>query len=379
MIAVNGVLLNPRFGGITTYTTELLSEFENLISDDQLVIYCSKDQVGHYENRFRFRVRPTPLLSGNPVQRILRENFFWKGELRREGIKLFHSPISYIPFRLPVPSVVTLHDLRVFRFPRTYSKARMMFLRRAIRFSVKKADRIIAVSNFTKWELEELFGIPATKIRVIHEGINLERFQKTAENSDSEIVRKYGIRQPYILTVGHLEPRKNYDRLVEAFERAGKTLNESFQLVIVGRELLDYRRLYRSVRERGLNARVLFPGFVESSHLPAIYRNARGYVFPSIYEGFGFSPLESLASGVPVAASKGSSIPEILGNAALYFDPFSVDDMTEKMVTLIEDEGVREKIMDEAGAVLRRYNWRRCARETIALYQEILQDTIPAK
>jgi glycosyltransferase involved in cell wall biosynthesis len=355
----------------------LLSGLEKLMPDDSLLIYCSKDQAARYTGRFRFRVKPTPLPSTDPFRRVVRETFYWGPELRGEGIRLFHAPISYLPFRMPVPAIVTLHDLRVFRFPRTYSRIRKLFLRRAIKYSVATAARIITVSAFTAGELRDRLGIPSERIRVIHEGIRLGEYRGAPRAADRGILRSHGIHAPYVLTVGHLEPRKNYARLLEAYERLDRSLKESLQLVIVGRELRDYEGLYRWTRSRGLSRRVVFPGFVSTDHLRVLYRNARAFVFPSIYEGFGFPPLESLASGVPVAASNASAMPEVLGGAAIFFDPFSVDGMADALRTIVEDSGVRQRIMESAGGVLRKYDWDRCAKDTLAVYQEVLGDSFP--
>jgi len=379
MIVLNGVLLNPRFGGITTYTTELLHELEKLVTDNPLIIYCSKDQFEYYKDRFRFEVRSTPLLSDNPVQRILRETFFWNREIKNQNITLFHSPISYIPFRLSIPTILTLHDLRIFRFPQTYSRARRMFLKQAIRYSVQKATKIITVSQFTKKELEQLFEIPSEKIKVIYEGINLKRFEATPQDTDREILKKYGVCDRYILTVGHLEPRKNYLRLIKAFQQLNNMTDESFQLVIAGRELLEYQSLYRWVEDHSLNGKVIFSGFIQSEHLPIFYRNASVFVLASIYEGFGLTPLESLASGVPVAASNVSSIPEVLGTAALYFDPFEIDDIAEKMKILIKDSSVRQKILDDARGIFEHFTWPNCARETMLVYKEVLDEPVTSQ
>lgn len=372
MIAINAVLLNKYAGGISTYMINLIKEFNTIIPQDNIKIYLAKDQYYNYKNISQFPRIRTPLSSSNPIQRILFENFYWNIKLKQDGIKLFHSPISYLPFNLNISSIVTIHDLRVFRFPETYPKLRSSFLSSAIKYSIKNATKIITVSNFTKSEIIDIFNVPSEKIAVIYEGVDASSLMIPKKESDVNILNKYNIEKPYIFTVGHLEPRKNFLRLIKAFEILDSRYKGSFQLVIGGKENFYFKYLYKYITKNNLADKVKFTGFISIKDLPILYKNARIFVFPSTYEGFGFPPLESLASGVPVATSNVSSIPEVLGDAASYFNPYSIEHISDRMLDLIENESLRKNILERGKELLKNYTWKGCAEQTFALYQKLL-------
>jgi glycosyltransferase involved in cell wall biosynthesis len=376
MIGFNGVLLSPYTGGISTYMQNLLENFAQFIPKNELMIYLSKDQYNNYKNNFRFRSIKTPLSSVNTIQRIAFENFYWNSKLIKDGIKLYHSPISYLPFTLNIPSIVTIHDLRVFRYPETYPKSRRFYLHIAVKRSISNAMKIITVSDFTKKEILDIFGISPEKITVIHEGIDTTKFNIGKKESDITVLKKYNIKKKYIFTVGHLEPRKNFLRLIKAFELLKNDYKNSFQLVIGGMENFYYHSLYEYVSKNNLLDKVVFTGFIANNDLPVLYRNADLFVFPSTYEGFGLPPLESLAAGVPVAASDVSSIPEVLDDAAIYFNPYSVEDISGKIKQLIDNMELRNKLLSNGGKIIKNSTWKNCAKKTIEVYKAMLENIV---
>ena len=373
MIGFNAVLLNPSAGGIGTYMLNIIQEFNDMISDDILKIYLSTNQYTKYNNFSKFKAIKTPLLSDNPNQRVLLENLYWKGQLKEDGIDLFHSPISYIPYNLNVPAIVTIHDLRVFRFPETYTRLRALFLKQSIKYSVKKAKKIITISEFTKNELLDILDVSPDKIEVVHEGIDTALYEKTNINSTYGILGKYNISKPYIFTVGHLEPRKNYLRLIKAYESLPNEYKDEFNLVIGGKENFNFKSLYQYVSKNSLEDKVIFTGFIADKDLPVLYHNAELFIFPSIYEGFGFPPLESLASGVAVVASNATSMPEVLGNAAEYFDPYSIENIKESLKKVLGDNSRRDELLKNSKEILKRLTWENCARRTKDIYANVLE------
>ena len=194
------------------------------------------------KNAFNFITIKTPLSSSHPARRIIIENLYWNKQLRKDGIKIFHSPISYLPYNLDIPSIITIHDLRVFRNPETYTKMRRYFLNNSIKNSIKKAEKIITISEFTKSEIVDIFKTPSEKISVIHEGINVAKFKTDKQKSDIYILKKYAICKPYIFTVGHLEPRKNFLRLIKAYEILDEILNNCFLILIKYEQFSCLRR-----------------------------------------------------------------------------------------------------------------------------------------
>lgn len=376
MIGINAVLLSPFAGGVATYIRHLIKEYDSFLSKNKIRIYYSNDQFQLYKDQFKFQSIQTPLSSSNPFQRVLIENFYWNRKLKGDNIKLFHSPFSYLPFHLSQKSVVTVHDLRVYRFPETYAKARRVFLEYAIKHSIQNATEVISVSKFTKDEIIDIFKIPSNKVSVIYEGIDSASFKRQSKNSDLRTLKKFEIYKPYVLTVGHLEPRKNFLRLIKAFEIFLKETHFNYQLVISGKKNFKCKSILNYIECNKIKKNIVITDFVSASDLLALYRNAQFFVFPSIYEGFGFPPLESLASGVPVIASNKSSIPEILGDAAVYFDPYSIEDMADKMLCLKNDKKLKKDILKQAEKLLEKFSWTDCAKKTIDVYKKVLDQDL---
>ena len=375
MIGINAILLSPYSGGISTYISNLISQLEKIDSTkEKISIFLSKDQYQRYRNSFNFKLIQTPFSSKNPFQRVIWENICWNKIFKKNTIKLFHSPISYLPHNISIDSIVTIHDLRVFKYPETYYYPRGLFLKKAIKHTIFQSAKIIAVSNFTKDEILNRFKIPEEKIAVIYEGIDRERFSLPPKPEDIETIRKYGIQNNYIFTVGHLEPRKNFIRLIQAFEKLIQSYKEPLQLVIGGKENYHYSQIYQYVKEKNLQNKVILAGFIDPLDLPILYGNAIVFVLPSIYEGFGFPPLESIAAGGPVTVSRTCSLPEILDKSATYFDPFAVDDIAEKLRELLVNPVLRSDLLKEGDKILNKFSWIKCAQKTYQLYCNVLNN-----
>ncbi|MBN1155341.1 glycosyltransferase family 4 protein [candidate division KSB1 bacterium] len=244
-----------------------------------------------------------------------------------------------------------------------------------IKNSAEKAEKIIAVSEFTKKDIIETLGIENEKIRVIHEGIDVNKF---SDEFDDGILSKFeqsmNSFSPFILSVGHLEPRKNYVRLIQAYELLKRKYKIKHKLVIVGQKNWKFQKIYEEVDKLKLRSDVVFTNFVDIKHLVFLYQRADLFVTASTYEGFGFTPLESMAAGTPVAVSNCTSLPEIVGDAALLFNPFDPDDIAEKMYTILMDENTRTRLVKKGKENINRFSWNRCCEETVKLYDEVLDE-----
>lgn len=371
-IAINAVMYSQSLGGAATYIRNLVRAA--IATPDptlEIRVYASpllRAQFGEQP-----RLYPTPLSATRPVNRILSEMMYWPFVLKKHNIDLFHSPISYIPPGVNIPAIVTLHDLRVYHYPETYTPSRRKFLQKILPRSARKAVNIITISNHTKQDIIRTLDIPSEKITVIHEGIDLAKFQKRyPQDRIAALKQKYRLSGQYILAVGHLEPRKNYIRLLEAFSILKENYHLPHSLVIVGQENWYYQDIYKRVRELNLEQQVHFTGYVADPDLAFLYQNAEVYIAPSLFEGFGLTPLESMAAGVPVAASNCTSHPEVCGDAALYFDPFDVEDMAETIVQLLDKE-VQNHLNLQAKSQLAQFNWSRCYQQTFELYKTCLE------
>jgi len=291
------------------------------------------------------------------------------------GPDLVHFPHFNIPYSYKGKFVVTIHDLILFRYPTRRAStlsAPAYFLKkkaynRVIGRAIRKSEKIIAVSQHTKNDILDNFGVIPGKIHVTYEGVDV--VEKPPQENIETILKKYDIIRPYILYIGNAYPHKNLERLVLAFRNiSGK--HPGLQLVLGGTEDYFFKRLKHFVAEKNISP-VIFAGHIAEEDLPAIYREARVYAFPSLYEGFGLPPLEAMARNVPVASSDASCLPEILGDAAFYFDPRGISGISEAVERVLLDENLRKKLTAAGKQQIKKYSWRKMAEETLDIYQSI--------
>ncbi|MDP3685236.1 MAG: glycosyltransferase family 1 protein [bacterium] len=281
--------------------------------------------------------------------------------------------IHFLNFNAPIgyrrPFVVTIHDLTRFHFPGERHRSRFHQWAYAKVFSsaVHGAERIIAVSQFTKEELIQKFPSVAPKVSVISEGVE-ERFFASPASSDNAVLRRLGIPTPYVLYVGLWMKHKNLPGLLEAF-KAARAAGFAGSLVVTGDEGSGGEHVRHVPEAAELRDALILPGRVSDEDLPTLYRHARAFVFPSFSEGFGLPPLEAMASGTPVIAARASSLPEILGDAALYADPHSPKQIAAALLLLEADPHLRRQLQDRGRNRAAQFSWAQCGRETLALYR----------
>jgi len=372
-VGINATLLSPTAGGVGEYMKQLVTGFQRWPLDQQPCVFINKQVRREYGFDGIANMLEIPTLKSTPVLRIPYEFIQWRAVLSQHKIRLFHSPISYIPPGVNIPAIVTIHDLRYFHFPETYTWLRGKFLQSSIPRSLQKAVKIIAVSEYTKSDIVRLFNIPPDKVVVIYEGLDFRRFGAAISPQDIVRVRQqYDLPEQYVLAVGHLEPRKNYLRLFEAFRILLDQHNQALKLVVVGQENWFYEKIYQQASRLGLDEFVRFTGFVADADLPCIYHMAGLFVAPSIFEGFGFTPLEAMAAGVPVLASNATSHPEVCGKAALYFNPADPENIAEKMQLGWNDNTLRQKLTALGKENIKRFSWKNCCNQTMDVYQKTL-------
>jgi len=365
-VGINAIMLNAWSGGLGVYLRHLIDYLLSQPVEFQTVVFTASDFVPEHW-RDSGAVVPLPVTSFRPIARIGREALLWRRYLRRHRIDLLHSAISYIPPGVDVPTAVTIHDLRWFHLRRVCAP---------IRHSAKHACHIITVSEFSRRDIIALFRIPETRVSAIYEGFDPAPFSRpVSQTAWRAVQQRYALPERYVLSVGHLEPHKNFVRLLQAFRRLVDLGHQEFSLVIVGKRSWGAQDVERAVEALGLRNQVALPGFVPDEDLPAIYRHAQIFVAPSLFEGFGFTPLESMAAGVPVAAARCTSLPEIVGDAAVLFDPYDVEDMMKAMAQLLGDEALRRALVRRGYQNLRRFDWQTCCARTAELLARLAHHT----
>lgn len=360
---------------------------------DNLIKEIAKDQDYRCECDY-FTVR-------QPKERIARVEYYEAFGVRMNPCKWFHNmlyklvwPAFPIPYSLffgkdrditqffnfVVPpgvkgKVVTIvHDMAYKAYPETVNEKTRRWLELTLEGSCKRADAIMTVSEFSKQEIMKYLGVKAEKITVMPNGVDLERYHGSyPKEAIGRLKDKYHIQGEYFLYLGTLEPRKNIERLIEAYHLLLQEKGEDSipRLVLAGGKGWLYDSIFELVGRLGIGHMVLFTGYVEGADVPVLMQGARAFLFPSLYEGFGMPPLEAMACRTPVITSATSSLPEVVGDAGMLVDPFDVAAIKEAMGRLSEDEGLARRLGDMGFERAQDYTWRHSAEILKQVYQTL--------
>jgi glycosyltransferase involved in cell wall biosynthesis len=367
-IAFDGSTLTPRRTGVGYYTEHLLRHLaaEADASGDELIVIAHRpiDRTVPLPPHVQVRVGPwfpvrlgwLQLLAG----RVLRD-------LRAD---VAHFTNGMVPISSPVPTVVTIHDMSLRLFAHCHPLRRLVLNRPLLAVAARKADGIVTVSQSARRDLMRLNRLPPERVHVVHEA-PAEAFRPIADRGALEGVRRrLGLPARFFLYVGTIEPRKNLERLMSAFG-AARGAGVPHRLVCVGPYGWGSRDLDRHIARLGLSAHVHFTGYVSSADLPAIYNLAEFFVFPSLYEGFGLPVVEAMACGTPVITTRGSSLEEVAGTAAVIVDPLNTTDLASAIVRLASTPSLRAALSRQGLVRARDFSWTRSARETLDIYRAV--------
>ncbi len=303
----------------------------------------------------------------------LKEQTTFLRTLQREKLDLVHFPHFNLPLLYRRPFVVTIHDLTLSFYPgkKMTSPIERLAYQVTIGNACRSAKGIIAVSENTKKDIIRLHRTAAEKISVIYEAVETQHYHQFDENAKVAVKSKYHITKPFLLYVGVWRNHKNVVGMLEGFK---KTLDRGVdaQLVITGKADPHYPEVLAYITEHNLSDAVILPGFVDEADLPTLFAAASGFVFPSFYEGFGLPPLEAMAAGTPVISSNMATMQEILGDAALYFDPQNTDAIATAMEQILQDHNLRETLRQKGLVQVQKFSWQDAAKKTHDLYRHIL-------
>lgn len=375
-IGIDARTVQGRFTGDSTYWRGLIEGLSRLDEGDP-IIYLDGRMSAPELNLSR-SLRRKELNA--PCGRIWSAWIFPKS-LRRDGIDVAHVQYS-IPPRMPCPTVTTIHDISFRRFPEFFSLKDRLILDLAVRRAGSHAARIIAVSEYTKREIVQIYGIPEDKIAVIHEAADAQYKPVDRFSAQSLLAEKYGIRSPFVLTVGVIQPRKNLGRLFEGFAQLKKLHDSERKLVVVGKHGWKESGYERKISELGIADDVILTGYVPYAELPAFYSAADLFVYPSLYEGFGLPPLEAMACGTPVITGSQSSLPEVVGEAGVMVDPYDPHNFADAMANVLSAEKLRDEMSARGLKQARKFSWDKMARETMEIYRSaagLTEDNPPSK
>jgi alpha-1,3-rhamnosyl/mannosyltransferase len=375
ILAVDAI--NPPLTGIGRYTWELANRIPAMPGVDSTLFFSRGrwvSEVGRLLEQPPARLAAKRHLVRSRLARFayrLLSPSLLRHRLRAFPDHLFHGPNFYLP-PCSGPAIATIHDLSIFRFPQFHPSERVGFMHREIPMSLKRASFLITDSEFVRQEIIEFFGWPADKVRVVPLGVP-EEFRPRGVEDTAAVLAKFGLVYGcYALCVATIEPRKNIETLLSAYEALPHALRNRYPLVLAGGRGWRSESIHTRIEQGERQGWLRYLGYVSEVELPLLYAGGRGFVYPSLYEGFGLPVLEAMASGVPVLSSNRSSLPEVASGATLLVEPEDVQAMTEGIRVLLEDEEWRSAAARRALAAAAQYSWENTARNTVAVYRKVL-------
>ncbi|MCX6357932.1 MAG: glycosyltransferase family 1 protein [Candidatus Aureabacteria bacterium] len=352
--------------GVGRYTTQLVLSLAGLGGDEEYRLFFFdflRRGCRVRPGNPRFTIRPVRVIPGR-IYELLSARTGWPPiELFSGRCDIFHFPNFIIPPLGSGRAEVTVCDCSFARFPHYAEGRNLRRLERSFKGTLDRADAVIAISEFSKRELMEIYGVSAERIFVTHLGVDMP----PPSPRGSEAAR------PYFLFVGTVEPRKNLGGLLDAWRIArGRATSWRHSLVIAGGRGGGCPSVLEQARLKGVERDVIVRDYVSDGELAALYRGAEALVFPSFYEGFGLPPLEAMASGTPVIASRIPAVVEVVGDMALLCDPHNPEEIAEAMHRVIGDEALRKKLIAGGIGRAKAFTWQKTAEKTLALYRDLL-------
>ncbi len=375
-IGIDARFLGPEGTGFGRYVEKLIENLEVLDRDNEYFIFLRKDNFHLYSPK-------------NPnFQKVLadakwyslKEQVIMPSLLRKYKLDLVHFPAAYIPVLYQGKFVVTTHDMTKINFREkaaTTHKLPIYFVKHlaftaTFRQALSRAQKVITPSKYVKDDLVKVVGVPEKKIVVTYEGADnfLEEKFVASEGKVKEVFSKFAIKKPYLLYVGNAYPHKNLERLIESLV----DVDPQVKLVCVIKRDIFLERLITKAESLGVRSRLVFTGGVTDDDLRLLFNQAQALVFPSLSEGFGLPGLEAMALDCPVICSDVTSLPEIYGEAAVYFDPYDTADIAGKINSVLNSEKLRLDLIKKGRVQVQKFSWKKMAEETLKIYAQILAE-----
>jgi glycosyltransferase involved in cell wall biosynthesis len=361
--------------GVAQYVFALLQTMIERPECPQFVVYALEDDAPLFNFAHgRVQIHRVPERFRPPIKSILWHQRTLPQLAREARLDVLHIP-SYrrLLWPKPCPLVATIHDLAPFHVPGKYDPLRMLYGRIVVRRLAHRQDRIVAVSHDTARDIQQFFGIQQHRIEVVHNGLDHGRFRP----GDPEMARaaaeaRWELRHPFFLYVSRLEhPGKNHVRLIEAFTRFKAATGSNWLLALGGSDWHGADAIRAAAQSSGARSDIRFLGFVPDAELPELYRAASAVVYPSLFEGFGFPPVEAMACGCPVLSSARGALREVVGNAAGIVDPEDVDDLERKLTRMAGDPAWRDQLRSAGFKNAQRFSWQATAAAVLDCYKSV--------
>jgi alpha-1,3-rhamnosyl/mannosyltransferase len=371
-------LLNLKTG-VGRYTHELVNALTQLPFELDLTYYygtswskslLSVDVAEAQSFHFRTKRELKKCLPSAPKKWI--KNQVFKSGFRKHNLDLFHAT-NYVAPKYKCPMIVTVHDMSHLRYPNAHPADRLAWLSDGFGPTINRAQHVITVSEFTKKELVELFGVKHDKVTVVYEGVSTS-FKPTPGEALIRILEKWSlIPDGYLLSVGTLEPRKNLLNLFKAYDRLPDAVKSRWPLVVVGMSGWKEKGIIREMDILIRKGNLVPLGYLSDAELAVLYSGAKLFAYLSLYEGFGLPPLEAMACGAPVISANRTSLPEVIGDAGILVDPEDIEVVTQTLESVLDDSHKCQEMSKKGQRQAAKFTWRICAENTYDVYQKTLR------
>jgi len=366
-IAIDAHSVGAELGGNESYAINLIEALAEIDQTNFYTLYVTKRAaIERFDRRWpNFKVKQT--LPHTPLVRI---PLTLSRELRRHPVDVLHVQYTAPPFA-PCPVVTTIHDLAFEHLPETFNRRSWMQMRLTVRMTARRAAQIITVSQYSRSDISATYGIAPQRITIAPEAAPPNFLPVDNETELRRIRESYGIQENYILSLCSIHPRKNLVRLIEAYSclRGVRPEGKLPQLVLAGKRGWLDRETFRAAERNALGTDLLFTGYVAERDLPGLYSGAICFVYPSYFEGFGLPLVEAMQCGAPVIAGNRTSLPEVVGEAGLLFDPFDTQALVKALTQVIDDAEYRAVLRSKGLERAKNFNWKTTAQLTLGVYE----------
>jgi len=366
-IAIDAHSVGTGLAGNESYATNLVEALAEIDTKNQYTLYVTKAAA---VQRFQGRWPNVSVRMTLPHTPLIRIPLTLSAELRRNPVDLLHVQFTAPPI-CPCPVVVSIHDLAFEHLPETFKRRSRFQLRFTVRRTARKAAEIITISDYSKCDIIKTYKINPAKVTVTPLAAPAAFAPVTDPAELDRVARRHGIIGDYVLAVGSIQPRKNLNRLIEAYSGLVAARGAALvpMLVLVGKRAWLYRDTLDLVEKQGLRDKIIFTGYVPELDLPALYSGALFFVYPSYFEGFGLPPLEAMQCGTPVVVGNRTSLPEVVGDAGLLVDPFDIPSIASGLAQMLDNSEFRTQLRVKGLERARAFNWKRTAELTLEVYQ----------
>ena len=376
-VAISTLVTPVDKSGIGNYVTNLLDALRRIDNENEYHVFIGRD-TKHLFKLGAPNFHPVILPISHDPRLLMRPMYYlWQNSLAFFYFKQYGIDVLHLPNLLPllirfVPTVITIPDLTEYKVSK-YSTVRQSYRKAILPLVARKASRVITISHNTKNELVTLTGISEEKIDVTYLASSIPSSNLATSAGMASVLERYGVKSKYVLYVGKMLPHKNLRRLIEAFAILRRGYQIPHRLVLVGKKDRNTFCLMELAKELAVGDQIVLTGYVPDSDLPAIYKGASLFVFPSISEGFSIPVLEAMTCGIPVVTSNVSSLLEVAGDAAVLVDPFSAQAIADGIWLVLRDEKTRRDMTYKGQEQAKRFTWEKCAQQTLSSYHKALE------